>query len=111
LWYLETKFDYGYFILVSLGPHDYTQEILSPGGQNLRNGANSKFEICLNFNLSHRDEKGKVSIMPYIFGVAMPRQAQKCKSCSSGVKYVAVVSLQSQKKYDYFFKKYPSIKI
>ena len=42
--------------------------------------------------ISQRGVKGKVSIIPYIFGVAMPRQAQKCKNYFSRVKNVAAVS-------------------
>ena len=53
------------------------------------------FEIGWNFNSSHKGVKGIVSIMQYIFMVAIPRQAQKCKSCISRVKNMAVVSLQS----------------
>ena len=42
-----------------------------------------KFDIGLNFNLLQRGVKEKVSITPYILGVAMSRQVRNCKSCSS----------------------------
>ena len=53
-------------------------------------------------------EHSEVSIIPYIFGVPEPGQAQKCKTFVARVKKLTVVSLQSKKKYDHLLKEYPS---
>ena len=53
-----------------------------------------KFSPFQKSNPSYKGLKGKVSINHYIFGVATPRQVQKCKSWSYRVKNVAAESLQ-----------------
>ena len=84
---------------------------LSYGGSGALGGLLTQFYYLRNHPRplqGHRPPVGQVSIIPYIFGVPTPGQAQKLKTVVARITNLSVVSLQTQTKYDHFLKEYPS---